>query len=596
MSLERATLEAKTGAVPPGATATIGDAGPVGVHPRQPESGLVQDAGQHLRIASLTLATGMALAFALTWLVTDVLQWSQPTSMIGLRVTHGGLLLVSLGVALLSRHPDIKPRLLLDIGLAYEVIGAFGLSLAVFFDNRGEMASMVAVPWLGVWLVMFPLLVPVPPLRSFMASVASGAMIAPALGIYVAMGYPMLSNRELGFIAVPIVVCIGLSLGPNLIVHQLGLSIREARQELRRLGAYRLTKLLGQGGMGEVWQAEHAMLARPAAIKLIKTDKIVDGTRRTRETAFARFEREAQATARLKSPHTIELYDFGQADDGVLYYVMEYLEGVDLDFLVRSFGPLGPARTAVILRQACRSLAEAHENGIIHRDIKPANIYLCRLGLDYDFVKLLDFGLVTKLRQADDPSDDRLTGEGYVMGTIATMAPEACEGNRKLDARVDIYALGCVAYWLLTGRLPFEDPSPMKILYLHVNEPAEPPSKYARQPIPPDLDKLILSALEKDPIRRPGSARAFSRLLDQCDLGDDTWSRTDADDWWRKNLPEHHPDEAAAAKGTQDATVIEPAPAAALAATAIEPPVVAADVAAPTEKVTKESETGGPAG
>jgi serine/threonine protein kinase len=214
--------------------------------------------------------------------------------------------------------------------------------------------------------------------------------------------------------------------------------------------------------MGEVWRAKHRLLARPAAIKLIRPEVLGAGSDAEHRTVLQRFEREAQATASLSSPHTIRVFDFGAAQDGRFYYVMEFLHGRDLETLVQEFGPLPADRVLYLLRQVCHSLAEAHARGMVHRDIKPANICLCRAGLDYDVVKVLDFGLV-KLGAVNAT----LAGDQMISGTPAFMAPEVIVGGGVVDGRADIYAIGGVAYYLLTGQLVFEADSPIQMLRHH---------------------------------------------------------------------------------------------------------------------------------
>jgi serine/threonine-protein kinase len=313
----------------------------------------------------------------------------------------------------------------------------------------------------------------------------------------------------------------------------------------RAFGSYRLVALLGRGGMGEVWRAEHQLLARPAAIKLIRPEMLGAADEAGRRATRRRFEREAQATALLRSPHTIQLYDFGVTDEGTFYYVMELLEGFDLETVVQRFGPLPPARAIHLLVQVCHSLAEAHERGLIHRDIKPANIYLCRYGRATDFVKLLDFGLV-KSRQQRDSGDGGAT-EGRIAGTPSCMAPEQITGDRPLDARTDIYAVGCVAYWLLTGTYVFEGASPMMIMAHHLETPPTPPSTRSDRPFPPGLDAVVLTCLEKDPAQRPQTTDALAARLASCGEGQ-PWTADHARGWWSENAP---PSIAAAWSGEQ---------------------------------------------
>jgi len=251
--------------------------------------------------------------------------------------------------------------------------------------------------------------------------------------------------------------------------------------------------------------------------------------------ARRRFEREAQATASLNSPHSIRLFDFGVTDDGSFYYVMELLTGRNLESIVREFGPLSEPRAIYLLRQVCHSLAEAHARGLVHRDIKPANIYVCRMALDYDFVKVLDFGLV-KLRPGD-PLDTLLTSNHATTGTPAYMAPESVLGQGNVDRRADIYALGCVAYYLITGQLVFPSATPMQNLVDHVHTRPVPPSERTELPISPALDALVLACLEKSPVLRPQTVEA---LLERLGAGQasEGWAGEMAQRWWKTHLPE----------------------------------------------------------
>jgi eukaryotic-like serine/threonine-protein kinase len=290
--------------------------------------------------------------------------------------------------------------------------------------------------------------------------------------------------------------------------------------------------------MGEVWRARHRMLARPAAIKLIRRSAAGDARAGVAEEAVRRFEREAQVIARLRSPHTVELFDFGMAADGAFYYVMELLDGLDADSLLRRFGPTPPERAIYLLRQVCHSLSEAQSCGLVHRDIKPANIFLCRYGEEYDFVKVLDFGIVGAIRDAADPSLVH-TQEHAVRGTPAFIAPEQAMGT-DVDGRADIYAIGCVAYWLLTGQFVFTADTPMALLLQHAQTPPAPPSARTEQPIPRALDDLVLSCLAKDPAHRPQSARELSHRLAELE-GASAWTQDRARDWWVTHHPGQSP-------------------------------------------------------
>lgn len=294
------------------------------------------------------------------------------------------------------------------------------------------------------------------------------------------------------------------------------------------VGSYRLTRQLGEGGMGEVWEARHQLLARPAAIKLITSH---DGDPNGRDTLIRRFQREARVTAALTSPNTVKLYDFGVGDDGSFYYVMELLAGIDLEDAVQRFGRMPATRVANILLQACHSLAEAHGAGLVHRDIKPSNLFLCKQGLEVDFVKVLDFGMVTP---QPDSRETRLTQQNRVYGTLAYVSPEAALGQRELTGKADIYALGCVAYWLLVGELVFQAQTPLGVLKQHLKE--EPPSLSAQVPdIPPELERLVLACLAKNPAERPSALEVWSILVDTGLPG--AWTAEDAFSWWQEHLP-----------------------------------------------------------
>jgi hypothetical protein len=305
--------------------------------------------------------------------------------------------------------------------------------------------------------------------------------------------------------------------------------LRRQVAEANELGQYILEEKIGGGGMGEVWRARHRLLIRPAAIKLIRPPVSGDAG-----LLLRRFEREARATAALKSPHTVQLYDFGATDDGRLYYAMELLDGLDLDTLVHQYGPQPAERVVHILRQVCSSLQDAHGNGLVHRDIKPGNVMLGRAGTTFDFAKVLDFGLV-KLDSAGD-NGVKLTLDDSTSGTPAFMAPEVVAGQTDSDHRVDLYALGCVGYWLLTGKLVFEGRNAVEMMFHHVHTPAPRPSTRSELPIPAQLEDLIMECLEKTPARRPISAEAVSIRLRGLPL-EHPWSLERAERWWAAHRP-----------------------------------------------------------
>jgi eukaryotic-like serine/threonine-protein kinase len=336
-----------------------------------------------------------------------------------------------------------------------------------------------------------------------------GMLIARAAGVYqfdsaldtLAMHYPNY-------------LMLGVAVVISSVVTRMGQQVTKARE----MGSYRLGDLIGRGGMGEVYHAHHRMLARPAAIKLIRPEALaaVDGSQA--QLAAARFRREAEAAAKLKSPHTVQLYDFGTTEDGRLYLAMELLDGINLDQLVRRDGPLPAARVGRILRQVCESLEEAHDAGLVHRDIKPANIHLGRVGRQDDFVKVLDFGLVKSIGGARD--DSLASATGMAVGTPAFMAPEMAHGDR-VDGRADLYSVGCVAYYLLTGHLVFEGETPIQTVLLHVQQEPVPPSQRTDNPVPPALERLVLACLEKRPEARPQTAGALMATLDRLALAAD---------------------------------------------------------------------------
>jgi serine/threonine protein kinase len=327
----------------------------------------------------------------------------------------------------------------------------------------------------------------------------------------------------------PSYLLLGVAVVISHVVTRLGKQVAKERE----LGSYRLGELLGRGGMGEVYRASHRMLARPAAIKLIHPQVLATQDRKSAGLAVARFRREAEAAAQLRSPHTVELYDFGETEDGTLYFVMELLEGMDLETLVRREGPLPQKRAIYILRQVCESMEEAHASGLVHRDIKPANIHVGRVGLRHDFVKVLDFGLVKSVTPTGG-EDSMATAAGLTPGTPAYMAPEMALGE-SVDGRADLYALGCVAYYLLTGTLVFEAANGLQLIAKHLHETPVPPSQRSELPIAPELDRLVLACLAKRPDDRPESATELDRRLGEIEV--EPWSEAEATQWWRTHQP-----------------------------------------------------------
>ena len=304
--------------------------------------------------------------------------------------------------------------------------------------------------------------------------------------------------------------------------HRINILQRQAF-ETRKLGQYRLKECLGIGGMGEVHLAEHALLRRPCAIKLIRPERAGD------PQTLRRFEREVQATASLTHPNTVEIFDYGHADDGTFYYVMEYLPGFDLERMVQYHGPLPPERIIHFMRQVCGSLGEAHSIGLIHRDLKPSNVFICERGGQYDVAKLLDFGLVQTSQLDADAC--KLTLDGSLAGTPAYMSPEQASGEDEIDARSDVYSLGAIMYFMLTGQPPFQRQKAIQMIVAHLHDPILPPA-CLRPEIPSDLQEVVLQCLAKEPDQRYADIVAVEEALAFCECAD-RWSGEQAADWWR---------------------------------------------------------------
>jgi len=365
----------------------------------------------------------------------------------------------------------------------------------------------------AVWIVVFALAVPVSFRKALTAALATASMGPVGLGFQVLLGNvpnPPLSLWFVLFFSQYLMAAAATLLGR--LIYQLGVEVKAARE----YGGYQLLSRIGGGGMGEVWKARHHLIAREAAVKLIRPELLGGDAL----AAQRRFEREASATAALHSPHTVSLYNYGLSEDGLLYYVMELLDGHDLDTVVGRHGPVPAARAVHILTQVCDSLAEAHARGLIHRDIKPGNILLCPMGASGDFAKVLDFGLVHEV-------DSK---HSMVAGTPAYMAPEVLAG-KPADARTDIYSLGCVAYWLLTGRQVFEATTTPLMMQSHLTEIPAPLATRTSNPVPAELEAVVLACLEKDPSRRPQSAQELADRLAGSAV-QPAWSRSDAEHWW----------------------------------------------------------------
>lgn len=498
---------------------------------------LLTEAVGRLRSSALLYALAYFLAAFLPMLLVDerrAILVATPSQWIPRVLSIG----VALTLAWLASRREIPARLKLYAALGFEVLGSLGIAVAEYQGitapiRQGNMGSMgFGLSWVAAFVLLFSVVVPMPPRIMLLATSLSVATVPLVYAAGVALGINLPLNPGEFFFALvfPYLIIIIMAYVGSRIVYRLGAAVREARE----MGSYRLIERLGAGGMGEVWRAQHRMLARPAAIKLIRPEVLGARDPGTREQLLRRFEREAQATALMCSPHTLALYDFGMADDGTFYYVSELLEGFDLDQLVRQFGPVPAERAVHFLRQICASLAEAHEAGLIHRDIKPANLYACRYGREVDFLKVLDFGLV-KRRPVEAGAGELTVDEGP-SGTPAFMSPEQALGEGRVDARSDLYAVGGVAYWLLTGSLVFRGASPMETMVMQVHREPEPPSHRTELAIPPELESIVLACLAKNPSDRPQTADQLAEQLAAVPLAPE-WTDSRARKWWEQHRP-----------------------------------------------------------
>ncbi|NIM51458.1 MAG: protein kinase [Gemmatimonadales bacterium] len=444
------------------------------------------------------------------------------------------IMAASLAVFGLTGTARVPPAALLNIGLIYEVVVSLGIAVSTYWsafvgvtaDQVG--GDLIGVSAVAIWIILFATLVPAPPRRALAAMVVSAA--APPLTVLLETQSgraPVIAADTFFWVFVfPYVLTVIVAYIAARVVYRLGQDVRRARE----MGAYRLESLIGRGGMGEVWRASHRLLVRPAAVKLIRGDALGVGAG-LHEAVMARFEREAQVTACLQSPHTVELYDFGTSEDGAFYYVMELLDGVDLESLVKKYGPVAAERAVHVLTQVCHSLGEAHQRGLVHRDVKPANIFLCQHAFEYDFAKVLDFGLVKHHPSAEGSEQLGVSTTGVIAGTPSYIAPEMIHGENNVDGRADIYAVGCVAYWMLTGHTVFEEPTAAAMIVAHASKHPVRPSLRSELDIPPALDDLVLACLEKEPAGRPQTAEVLARRLSAVELRE-PWTAERAARWW----------------------------------------------------------------
>jgi eukaryotic-like serine/threonine-protein kinase len=441
-----------------------------------------------------------------------------------------GLMLGGIGVSLLlygvTRIKSVRPAAMLDLGYVYLFLLCLLLGLLRHAYPWAATEIMRQVSPVVIPILAFGALIAAPPKKALMVSFGAAAMDPLAYAMMRSPGHA-LDVAEIVFLLLSPFLAAVIAQRISVVVHRMSEGIVKARE----VGSYLLVERLGVGGMAEVWRANHRMLARPAAVKLIRPQVLIDYGPQDSERLLRLFTREARTTASLRSPHTIQLYDFGISREGAFYYVMELLDGIDLKTLVEHYGPQPSERVVHLLLQACHSLEEAHAKNFVHRDVKPANIYTCRYGLELDFVKVLDFGLVLDRH----PTAEELEDERRFVGTPAIMAPEMVRFQAPVDARADIYALGVVGYWLLTGKRIFDAETRHDLLVMHAHQRPVRPSKRASIAIHEGLEGLIMNCLEKNPNRRPQTAHELKESLSALRF-EHAWTEERATLWWKKNL------------------------------------------------------------
>lgn len=454
--------------------------------------------------------------------------WNRPV----LRLAMLGVFFLSVGSIVVQRQGWLSKARLLDVGMIFQIVIAFACGLFEGAAYKDPNAVVFGHSGIAVWMMLCGRLMPNAPLKAAFTGAMCVLMWPLAYWVDLKIfGYqPMPISRMLVWVLPLAIVAVWMY-----VLNSRVLAYYIQQQRAEDIGSYVLTNPIGKGGMGEVWRAKHKTLARDAAVKLIRPEMLNSGSGRQELLMKRRFEREAQVTASLRSPHTVALYDYGQSKDGAFFYVMELLDGIDLQTMVERFGPMDPARVVHILYQVAHSLEEAHRAGLVHRDIKPRNILVAKLGLDYDFVKVLDFGLVKSLNE-DDPGRTLTTMDGATTGTPAYLSPEVALG-RPVDARSDLYSLGCTAYYLLTGQMVFDEPSPTSFAIAHVQKTPLPISDRTELPVPAGLEAIVMQLLVKDPAARIPSARELARRL--CALHDVAdWRPEQAERWWETNIPD----------------------------------------------------------
>ena len=428
---------------------------------------------------------------------------------------------VSAGVWLAARRGRRSPRALLVLDAVGTVTAIVPYTLMSVLGQTGFAGVLMTALTVMLVLQTRALLVPSDARRTFAISLSASLLsFGLALGAHLG-GYAPDSDYDLVQVALNLGMWLAVIIAVSTIASAVLFGLRQQVREARRLGQYTLLDKLGEGGMGQVYRARHALLRRPTAIKLLPASEAAS-------TSVRRFEKEVQLTASLVHPNTITVFDYGRTPDGVFYYAMEYLEGGDLEHVVAVGGPMPEARVVHVLAQIAAGLAEAHGIGLIHRDIKPANVLLVGQRHVADLAKLLDFGLVREL-STDDASE--LTQTDTVLGTPLYLAPEGITTPGDVDPRADLYALGAVGYYLLTGEHVFSGRTVVEICSHHLHTAPVPPSQRLGAPVSEVLEEILMTCLEKDRELRPASADALRAMLLSCeDIG--LWTDTDARQWW----------------------------------------------------------------
>ncbi len=429
--------------------------------------------------------------------------------------------LVSLGVWLIARRGVRSPGQLLMIDGVGTIAAVVPYTLMAVLGQQGVAGVFLTALSAMLILVTRALMVPSDARRTLYIGLVAG-LLSAFLSFAVHVTDPSRRGAEsLPDITQNLVMWLAVGVIVSTVASWVLFGLRRQVSEARRLGQYILMEPIGQGGMGMVYRARHALLRRPTALKLLPPDT-------TTGAAIERFEREVQLTASLQHPNTITVFDYGHTSDGVFYYVMEYLDGGDLETVVSEGGPMPASRVMHILQQVVGGLAEAHEIGLIHRDVKPANILLASAPPVADLAKIVDFGLV---RQRETGDESGITQTGTVMGTPLYMAPEQITMPEKVDARADLYALGAVAYFLLTGETVFQGQTVVEICSHHLHTQPVPPSERLGVSLPETLEEIVMRCLSKSPDDRPGSALELGELLEACE-DVPSWSAADARAWW----------------------------------------------------------------